>query len=81
MGFQTKVNNGLSLGKQNMHLIGYVADGVNCAAYFKSSLITDENGAIDRYEVMHLLLAKHSAGTDILLHAVSNIGLQEVEAI
>lgn len=80
MGFQTKIENDLPKGKQNMHLVGYVANGVNCAAYIKSSQITADDGGIDRHEVMLILLSKHPAGTEILFHAVSDIGPQESES-
>lgn len=79
MGFQTQVKRDLSGGKQNMHLIGYVADSVNCAVYVRSSQISDGNGAIDRCEVMRLLLSKHPAGAEILFHAISDIGLQDID--
>lgn len=80
MGFQTEVKRDLLGGKQNMHLIGYMADSIGCSVYIKSSQITDGNGAIDRREVMRLLLSKHPANTEILLHAVSNIGLQDTDS-
>jgi len=80
MSFQTKVEKDMPKGKQNMHLIGYVANGINCAAYIKSSQITADDGGIDRSEIMRILISKHPAQTEILLHAVSDIGLQESES-
>ncbi|ENW00927.1 hypothetical protein F938_00443 [Acinetobacter bereziniae LMG 1003 = CIP 70.12] len=80
MSFQTKVEKVLPKGKQNMHLIGYVANGVNSAEYMKSSQISSDDGGIDRREIMRILLSKHPAQTEILLHAVSDIGLQESES-
>ena len=79
MGFQTHINRELPPGKQNMHLIGYFANGVNCTACIKSSQITADDGGIDRREIMRILLSKHPAETEILFYAVSDIGPQESE--
>ena len=77
MSFQKQVNVMPPRGKQNMHLIGYVADNTNCNLYIRSDQITDNCGAIDRGEVMRILLSKSPENTEILLLAVSDIGLQE----
>ena len=79
MGLQTQVKRELPRGKQNMHLIGYFADSTPNRLFVNSARIVNVNGGIDRREVMLLLLAKHPAGTEILFHSVSDIGLQDFD--
>ncbi|WP_139851454.1 hypothetical protein [Acinetobacter pullicarnis] len=78
MGFQNEIRLMPRAGKQNVHLVGYVADKTNCAIYVKSSIITDGDGAIDRREVMQIILSKHSDGAEILLQSVCDLGLQDI---
>ncbi|WOE32159.1 MULTISPECIES: hypothetical protein [unclassified Acinetobacter] len=77
MAFQTQVHINMRSGKQNMHMAGYFADNVAHNAYIESSRITNGDGAIDKDEVIRILLAKHPVGTEILLLSISNLGLQE----
>lgn len=81
MGFQTHVNRELPRGKQNMHLIGYFADSKPNRLFVNSTRIVNEDGGIDRREVVRILLAEHPSGTEILFHSISDIGLQDVDHI
>lgn len=77
MGFQTKIDSHPPVGKQPTHLIGYFADSIAYSTCVKSSRIINSDGAVDIDVVTQILVAKHPVGTEILFHAVSNIGLQD----
>lgn len=79
MGFQVQVNRELPKGKQNMHLIGYFADSKPNRLFINSARIVNDDGGVDRREVVRILLAEHPPGTEILFHSVSDIGLQDAD--
>lgn len=77
MGFQRSVSIDMPTGKQNAHLVAYLTDGQVKTKIIMSSSIQNSDGCIDLDTVKGIIFGKHSNVTDILIIAISSIGLQK----